>query len=134
MALKQPVDLGTVYSKTSAQGFTNSPTVSSTLNADRASKLRAEVLVTLVGGSTAGNVTVSAKASRDGTNFWAIPITDDGAGTSGATGTVTTGAGTTVRKGFTIDPSGYKGGVQFTIQSAAATTSGDTCVVTVEAA
>src|SRR6266536_2198341 len=125
MPLKQPYDFGTIYSKTGAQGLGTGATFSSTMNADRAAKVRMEVVATLVGGSTAGNLTITAISSRDGTNFDPMQITDDGAGTTAATGTVTTVAGSTVRRSFSIDPSGYRGGVRISVATAGAANAAD---------
>lgn len=130
MPIKQPVNLGQVYSKTGAGGLGTSPTASSTMNADRASKLRLEVVATLAGGSTAGNVTIKATGSQDGTNFDALAITDDSTGTAGASGTVTTAAGQTKRGSFSFDPSGFRGGVQITINTAAGANAADQVTVT----
>lgn len=133
MPLKQPYDFGQVYSKTGAGGLGTVATFSSVITADRAAKVRGEVVATLIGGSTAGNLTIIAQASRDGTNFYAIPITDDTAGTSGASGSVTTSAGATVRKSFSWDPSLYKGGVRLSIATAGAPNAGDLVTVQAEA-
>lgn len=134
MPLKQPVNLGTVYNKNLAGGLGTSPTASSTMNADRASLLRFEVTATLAGGSTAGNVTVAAKGSQDGTNFDPITLTDDSAGTSGATGTVTTSAGSTVKRSFSLNPSAFRGGVQIFINTAGAPNAADVVSILATAA
>jgi len=133
MPLKQPVDLGQIYNKTGAGGLGTVATFSSTMFADRASKIRIEVVAVLAGGSTAGNITVKAQSSRDATNFDAATITDDSTGTAAATGTVTTVAGSTVRASFSFDPSGYKGGVRISIATAGAPNAADSVTVTAEA-
>lgn len=133
MALKQPFDFGQIYNKTGAGGFGTVASSSNILVADRASKVRIEVVVALQGGSTAGNVTVTALSSRDGTNFDAMQITTDATNAAGATGTVTTSAGSTVRASFSIDPSAYKGGVKFTLTTAGASSAADSATITAEA-
>lgn len=134
MPLHQPFDLGTVYSKTGAQGLTTTPTFGAFVVADRASKIRLEVTVTLAGGSAAGNVTITAQSSRDGTNPDAMQIVTDATGAAAATGTVTTTAGATVRASFSIDPSGYKGGIRIGANTAGAVNAADVVTVVAEAA